>query len=94
MEALLIERGYRCGTRERNALARDKRIQANFDRQPQRHTYRKGEIAVMTESNDRPFWTVQQFVGPSIAWFVDFGLDVPPLSVFHFIESLSLGGEA
>ena len=87
MESELIKRGYLCGKRKKFDEECDKDGSETKRKNPPRFTYCKGSFRVLTESQDRPFWTVQKTSGGNVVWFVDFPLDVEVDAVFAFVES-------
>lgn len=87
MESELIAYGYHCDDRKKFDEECEKDGSETKWKSPPRFTYSKGVFRVLTECQDRPFWTVQKTSGTHVLWFVDFPLDVGVEAVFAFIAS-------
>lgn len=86
MEARLAELGYWSDDRKRFDRECERDTSESKRKNPPRLTYYKGSFRVLTESHDRPYWTVQKKMGAHILWYVDFPLDVGVETVLKFIE--------
>jgi hypothetical protein len=87
METELINRGYRCKDRKKFDEDCERDSKGVKWKNPIRFTYVRGEFRVLTESSDRPFWTVQKMSSGHVMWFVDFPLDVNIDAIFAFIDA-------
>ena len=87
MEIELNDRGYVCEERAKFDTECKKDSSETKWANPPRFTYQNGSFRVLTESRDRPYWTVHKMVGSHLMWFVDFPTDVNVHAVFSFIAA-------
>lgn len=85
MESTLRRRGFTSPEREKHDESCER---GNTDpSRPVRFTYEKGNVRVVTENSERPWWTVQFCHDGIVQWFVDFPEQAGLESIFVFIAA-------